>query len=30
MFSWLFNPNYGGVVNYFFEKLTGAQVFWMS
>ncbi len=30
MFSWLFNPNYGGVANYFFEKLTGAQVFWMS
>jgi multiple sugar transport system permease protein/N,N'-diacetylchitobiose transport system permease protein len=30
MFSWLFNPNYGGVLNYFFEKLTGAQVLWMS
>jgi N,N'-diacetylchitobiose transport system permease protein len=30
MFSWLFNPNYGGVVNYFIEKLTGQQILWMS
>ena len=30
MFSWLFNPNYGGVVNSFIEKLTGQQILWMS
>jgi ABC-type sugar transport system permease subunit len=30
MFSWLFNPNYGGVVNWFVEKLTGQQILWMS
>jgi N,N'-diacetylchitobiose transport system permease protein len=30
MFSWLFNPNYGGVLNYFIEKLTGQQILWMS
>jgi ABC-type sugar transport system permease subunit len=30
MFSWLFNPNYGGVVNYLLEKMTGHQVLWMS
>ncbi len=30
MFSWLFNPNYGGVVNHAVERLTGQQVLWMS
>jgi multiple sugar transport system permease protein/N,N'-diacetylchitobiose transport system permease protein len=30
MFSWLFNPNYGGVFSYLFEKLTGAHILWMS
>jgi ABC-type sugar transport system permease subunit len=30
MFSWLFNPNYGGVLNYFIEKVTGQQILWMS
>jgi ABC-type sugar transport system permease subunit len=30
MFSWLFNPNYGGVVNWLIEKVTGQQILWMS
>jgi multiple sugar transport system permease protein/N,N'-diacetylchitobiose transport system permease protein len=30
MFSWLFNSNYGGVVTYAIEKLTGIEVLWMT
>lgn len=30
MFSWLFNPNYGGVVTYFIERVTGQPILWMS
>ena len=30
MFSWLFNPNYGGVLSHFVAKLTGQQILWMS
>jgi multiple sugar transport system permease protein/N,N'-diacetylchitobiose transport system permease protein len=30
MFSWLFNSNYGGVLTYAIEKLTGIEVLWMT
>ena len=30
MFSWLFNSNYGGVVTYLIEQVTGNQVLWMT
>ena len=30
MFSWLFNSNYGGVITYAIEKLTGIQILWMT
>ena len=30
MFSWLFNSNYGGVVTYLIERLTGVSVLWMT
>ncbi len=30
MFSWLFNENFGGVVNLLIEAVTGAEVLWFS
>jgi ABC-type sugar transport system permease subunit len=30
MFSWLFNANYGGVITYAIEKLTGIEILWMT
>ncbi len=30
MFSWLFNSNYGGVVTWAIERLTGLDVLWMT
>ncbi|HET6561614.1 MAG TPA: sugar ABC transporter permease [Marmoricola sp.] len=30
MFLWLFNSNYGGVVTYVIEKLTGVEILWMT
>jgi N,N'-diacetylchitobiose transport system permease protein len=28
MFSWLFNSNFGGIVNYVITELTGAEILW--
>jgi multiple sugar transport system permease protein/N,N'-diacetylchitobiose transport system permease protein len=30
MFSWLFNSNYGGVITWAINKLTGIDVLWMT
>jgi ABC-type sugar transport system permease subunit len=30
MFLWLFNSNYGGVVTWAIEKLTGVEILWMT
>ena len=30
MFSWLFNSNYGGVVTWAIERLTGLEILWMT
>jgi multiple sugar transport system permease protein/N,N'-diacetylchitobiose transport system permease protein len=30
MFSWLFDSNFGGVVNYVIESLTGKQILWFT
>lgn len=30
MFSWLFDSNFGGVVNYVWELLTGHEVLWFT
>jgi multiple sugar transport system permease protein/N,N'-diacetylchitobiose transport system permease protein len=29
-FSWLFDTNFGGVVNYLLTKLTGAEILWFT
>jgi ABC-type sugar transport system permease subunit len=30
MFSWLFNSNYGGVVTWAIERVTGVEILWMT
>jgi N,N'-diacetylchitobiose transport system permease protein len=30
MFLWLFNSNYGGVITYVIEKVTGIEILWMT
>ena len=30
MFSWLFNSNYGGVITWAIERMTGIEVLWMT
>jgi ABC-type sugar transport system permease subunit len=30
MFSWLFNSNYGGVITWAIERVTGAEILWMT
>lgn len=30
MFGWLFNSNFGGIVNYLISELTGAQILWFT
>ncbi len=30
MFLWLFNSNYGGVVTYLIERVTGIEILWMT
>lgn len=30
MFSWLFDSNFGGVVNYLITELTGAEILWFT
>jgi ABC-type sugar transport system permease subunit len=30
MFSWLFNSNYGGVVTWAIERVTGLEILWMT
>lgn len=30
MFSWLFDPNFGGVVNYLITELTGQEILWFT
>lgn len=30
MFSWLFNNNFGGVLNYLLSSLTGKEIFWFT
>jgi multiple sugar transport system permease protein/N,N'-diacetylchitobiose transport system permease protein len=30
MFLWLFNSNYGGVVTWAIEKVTGVEILWMT
>jgi multiple sugar transport system permease protein/N,N'-diacetylchitobiose transport system permease protein len=30
MFSWLFNSNFGGILNHLVTKLTGAEILWFT
>ncbi|SDT37182.1 carbohydrate ABC transporter permease [Microlunatus soli] len=30
MFSWLFDKNFGGVVNYLISKITGSEILWLT
>lgn len=30
MFSWLFDSNFGGVVDYLITELTGAEILWFT
>lgn len=30
MFSWLFNSNFGGILNHLITKLTGAEILWFT
>ena len=30
MFSWLFNSNYGGVITWAIERVTGIEILWMT
>ena len=30
MFSWLFNSNYGGVITWAIERMTGVEILWMT
>jgi len=30
MFSWLFNSNYGGVITWAIERVTGLEILWMT